>query len=646
MLDEGVPIQVTGEADVRVALRYGNHRSIAPYHRNITSKIYDDVQRGRAFIFPKSVAHLIPGLRLAPLGAVVSPSKTRIIHDLSFSLQQSASSVNADTDFESAPPVKLGHVLRQFIGRILFLRRRWPKARIVLSKMDVAEAFRQVAVSWERNTVFGYSFLDWVVIDRRLLFGWTNSPGYFCLCSDALNHAHTHTSFADAVVSDQGRRATQHVQVQPPRADDVQTSLPAGCYTPPGSGGGRDDEFYSAYYVDDGLLCEVQHYVDGRRCLRSSGTLASDHYRLFGGRRANEPPILSARKVSSWDTQLEVLGWDIDTVAMTISVPPARLAQLWDLLEQWPATRKFAPEKSVRSLIGKLLHICEVVRPGKFFVRRMLNQLGLRKIQAGREKFGAPSDPRNGRSTLIKLRPEFHADVAFWRLMVDGSLKRGESTLTAPLYSTYRQPHHRTLLSDASGDAMGGFCSETGAWWRFDFNPEVRARFRTTKIHQRDELSINLLELLAMTVTAWAFIRAGNRPRYPRDCILMRGDNSSACCWVSKCRGGKEQRSGALMRVLGCLEMGSGWCFRAKHIKGVRNTLADGISRWEPRESIPTELHRMRPDVSWHEQVLDAEGLALCTETLAASTSAGQLRTRLDGLMRQASVLGAFFVPP
>ena len=193
---------------------------------------------------------------------------------------------------------------------------------------------------------------------------------------------------------------------------------------------------------------------------------------------------------------------------------------------------------------------------------------------------------------------------------------------------------------------MGGFCLETGAWWRYDFDPEVRARFRVRKVRHRDELSINLLELLGMMITAWAFLKAGNRPRHPRDTVLMRGDNSSACCWVNKCRGGKEPRAGAVMRVLGCLEMGSGWCFRAKHIKGVRNTLADGISRWEPRNSIPTELHRLRPDIAWHEQILDQEGLDLCTETLAASKSAALLRIRLDGLMRQASVLGAFFVPP
>ena len=78
---------------------------------------------------------------------VVSPSKTRVIHDLTFSVSPRANSVNVDTDFEQAPPVELGKVLRGVIGRILNLRRCFsPNARIVLSRIDVSEAFRQVSV--------------------------------------------------------------------------------------------------------------------------------------------------------------------------------------------------------------------------------------------------------------------------------------------------------------------------------------------------------------------------------------------------------------------------------------------------------------------------------------------------------------------
>ena len=78
--------------------------------------------------------------------------------------------------------------------------------------------------------------------------------------------------------------------------------------------------------------------------------------------------------MTPWNAKLEVLGWEIDTVGMTITSPPAKLPQLRDLLRQWPDDRVSVSEVELTSLTGKLLHVCEVVRPGEFFVRRMLNQ--------------------------------------------------------------------------------------------------------------------------------------------------------------------------------------------------------------------------------------------------------------------------------
>ena len=113
------------------------------------------------------------------------------------------------------------------------------------------------------------------------------------------------------------------------------------------------------------------------RCLQASASLASDHFRLFGERSPGDPPLLASRKVF-------VLGFAIGSLGMGSGHclhdhigSPAKLARTHDLLRQWPASRSHAPETEVRSLIGKLLHLCEVVRPGKFFVGRMLNQLGL-----------------------------------------------------------------------------------------------------------------------------------------------------------------------------------------------------------------------------------------------------------------------------
>ena len=166
-------------------------------------------------------------------------------------------------------------MLRNIIGRILYLRRRFePRASIVFSKMDVTEAFRQVSVQWAGAPVFGYAFRELVVADRRLQFGWRRSPGFFCLFSAALEHAHRHTTYDDAVVMEQGRTATEHVSVTPPRANDRPAPLPPGCRVPRGREGGGEDPLFVLYYVDDGVLVEVQWWPDGRRCRRAPTSLA------------------------------------------------------------------------------------------------------------------------------------------------------------------------------------------------------------------------------------------------------------------------------------------------------------------------------------------------------------------------------------
>lgn len=297
-------------------------------------------------------------MTLSPLGVVIT-SKLRIIHDLSFLHGNSKHSVNADTDFESAPQCNLGHVLRNVVWRVLYLRRRFGNAaRIVLSKMDVKDAFRQVAVDAARSPVFGYLFRDLIIVDRRLQFGWRNSPGYWCLFASALEHSHRNTSFLSAVGTDQGRAATAHVVVEQPVDSARPVALHPRVVTPPGRGGGVNDDFFVEYYVDDGILVEVQHFANRGRCLTASASLASDHFHLFGERHAGDPPLLSSSKVSSWNTRLTVLGWDIDTIAMTISLPEEKLTQLHDLLAAWPAGRRFAVESELRTLIGKLLHVC------------------------------------------------------------------------------------------------------------------------------------------------------------------------------------------------------------------------------------------------------------------------------------------------
>ena len=190
IIQGGAPVAVAAGGNLPAALAYGNHASVSGFSRDLLDKICDDVLMGRAFVFPRSSAPRIEGLRISPVTVVASASKVRVCHDLSADV--SGTSVNADTDPSAVPECKIGHVLRDVLWRILYLHGApvanapGPPPRILLAKMDTKSAFRQVSVRVRDSPVFSYVFDEFVVVDRCLQFGWTSSPSLWDVCASAL----------------------------------------------------------------------------------------------------------------------------------------------------------------------------------------------------------------------------------------------------------------------------------------------------------------------------------------------------------------------------------------------------------------------------------------------------------------------------
>ena len=93
-------------------------------------------------------------------------------------------------------------------------------------------------------------------------------------------------------------------------------------------------------------------------------------------------------------------------------------------------------------------------------------------------------------------------------------------------------------------------------YWRFDLPEEVQKRTVKGGRAVDDLISINLLEVMAMVMTAYVMIdMKGERPRRRWKAVLMRADNKAAVIWLGRCRGGgkKQAREGALMRIMGAL---------------------------------------------------------------------------------------------
>jgi hypothetical protein len=94
---------------------------------------------------------------------------------------------------------------------------------------------------------------------------------------------------------------------------------------------------------------------------------------------------------------------------------------------------------------------------------------------------------------------------------------------------------------------------------------------------------INELELTGMIVNAIMTLRNRElvlRLLHTEQPILLIGDNTSAVQWLKK--AGMTRRAhtaGALMRIMGAVEVASGLVFQSQHLAGDLNDVADYLSR-------------------------------------------------------------------
>ena len=173
----------------------------------------------------------------------------------------------------------------------------------------------------------------------------------------------------------------------------------------------------------------------------------------------SDPPRLSTSKITNWDTRLEVLGWIIDTEALTVTLPSRKRLKLRSLLAEWPPSRASASARQVSKLAVFLMHISFAVRPGVFFfVQCLLASVGMPRVASGAGYAYRMAEP--GRR--VALGPEFHGDLELWRWFAAEGLDARGGTLSAPMYRLLERPARRTLCSDASKTAVSFFLSRDG----------------------------------------------------------------------------------------------------------------------------------------------------------------------------------------
>ena len=75
-------------------------------------------------------------------------------------------------------------------------------------------------------------------------------------------------------------------------------------------------------------------------------------------------------KVLQPSTSMEFLGIILDSHTMELKISDERMSDIISELKTW-STKNYGTKRELLSLLGKLVFICRVIRPGRIFLRRL-----------------------------------------------------------------------------------------------------------------------------------------------------------------------------------------------------------------------------------------------------------------------------------
>ena len=346
----------------------------------------------------------------------------------------------------------------------------------ILAKVDIRSAYRLVPVHPDDRWLLGMSWENELFVDTVLPFGLRSAPKIFTAVADAIEWS--------------------------VRSRGVQTLY---------------------HYLDDFLL--IARSPDGAQQLDCLMKTFSD----LGVPIAEE-------KLKGPGTVVTFLGIEIDTDAMVLRLPQAKISELKSLVRFWLG-RGSCQRKELQSLAGKLQHACKVVKPGRAFLRRIFELLAT--VRADHHH--------------VRLNASFRSDVVWWDVFLEAW--NGTSLLVG---GAQRETIH--IFSDASG-RLGCGAHWGNHWFQFRWPGAWGGR------------NITLKEILPVVLACgtWGHLWVGLT-------VVFHVDNESAV-GILNSGYSKEGQIMHLVRCLFFITAHHDLCVRARHIPGADNVLADAISR-------------------------------------------------------------------
>jgi hypothetical protein len=346
------------------AVARGPHKSAYEHQDFLRGEMADMVLKAIWIVLPYAKVRHWKNLRISPIGVVPQHGRRpRTIVDYSYYL------LNTETlKLTPQESMQFGRALDRLITQTVRADPRFGPVNFI--KIDISDGFYRVQVRAEDVPKLGVAFPSLeheeplVAFPLALPMGWTESPPYFCAVTETI------ADMANARIL-KGRPEKPHHLDRLANSKPPNTPLlyPAPTFDTPSVGipKRRSPMLPSRSRI----LASIDVFVDdfiglaqgsSKRLHRIRRTLMRSIDDVLRPLDSDDPPHarepISVKKLkqgdASWSTVKNVLGWIIDSVAMTISLPQRRLDRLAELLSSIPLDQKRLSLDRWHGLLGEL----------------------------------------------------------------------------------------------------------------------------------------------------------------------------------------------------------------------------------------------------------------------------------------------------